>query len=72
MKSEAALLKLFQSIDRKDIEGAADYLRENGTVITKGTHVTLTGSGCNGRCVKFRIKGQSTEYWALAVDLKGE
>lgn len=70
MKSEAALLRLFHLMDQKDIEGAAEYLRENGVVITKGTNITILSFGCDGRCVRFRIKAQPREYWALAADAK--
>jgi|GEM_PF-2554595 len=70
MKSEAALVELLHFINQKDIERAAEYLRGNGLVITKGTHITILDSGCDGRCVKFSIKGRQGVYWAMAADVK--
>ena len=37
----------------------------------KGTEVILSELGCDGRCIKFQVKGGQTDYWTV-LTMDGE
>jgi hypothetical protein len=65
MKTEADMKAFLEFRRLKQFDAAWKLLNLNGLFLKKGTEVILTGSGCDGECVRFRIKGLKKEYWAL-------
>ncbi|HMK34003.1 MAG TPA: hypothetical protein VK463_02975 [Desulfomonilaceae bacterium] len=65
MKTEAAFTKLLQLLNKDEVTAAAEYLKTEGLLLRDGTEVILTEVGCDGLCVKFRVKGEDKEYWTV-------
>jgi hypothetical protein len=65
MKSEESFMKLLQLLRQDDVRAAADYLKAEGQLMRDGTEVVLTEVGCDGLCVKFRVKGEEAQYWTV-------
>jgi hypothetical protein len=65
MKSEAAFIELLRLMKQDDFKKAAEYLKTDGKLMMNGTEVIFTEVGCDGQCVKFRVKGEMEEYWTV-------
>ena len=71
MKTEEDFRRLLELFETDDTKAAADYLKDHGLVMAKGTEVILSVVGCDGRCVKFQVKGGQTDYWTV-LTMDGE
>ncbi|HMK36356.1 MAG TPA: hypothetical protein VK463_14875 [Desulfomonilaceae bacterium] len=65
MKSEEAFGKLLDLLRRDDRKAVADFFKTEGTLMPVGTEVVLLEVGCDGHCIKFRVKGDPSEYWTV-------
>jgi len=65
MKTEEDFGRLLDLLEKGEMKAAADYLKDHGSVMAKGTEVILSVVGCDGRCVKFQVKGGQTDYWTV-------
>jgi hypothetical protein len=71
MKTEEAFKKLLGLLEQNETKAAAEYLRADGLLMEKGTEVILSELGCEGRCIKFQVKGGQTDYWTV-LTMDGE
>ena len=71
MKTQEAFRKLLGLLEKSETKAAAEYLRADGLLMEKGTEVILSEVGCDGRCVKFQVKGGQTDYWTV-LTMDGE
>ena len=71
MKTEEAFKKLLGLREQNETKAAAEYLRADGLLMEKGTEVILSELGCEGRCIKFQVKGGQTDYWTV-LTMDGE
>jgi hypothetical protein len=71
MKTEEAFRKLLGLLEKNETKTAAEYLRDDGLLMEKGTEVILSEVGCDGQCVKFQVKGGQTDYWTV-LTMDGE
>jgi hypothetical protein len=71
MKTEESFSKLLGLLEKNETKAAAEYLRADGLLMEKGTEVILSQVGCDGRCVKFQVKGGQTDYWTV-LTMDGE
>lgn len=71
MKTEEGFKKLLGLLEQNETKAAAEYLRSEGLLMEKGTEVILSEVGCDGRCIKFQVKGSQTNYWTV-LTMDGE
>jgi hypothetical protein len=71
MKTEEGFRRLLGLLEGSDTRAAAEYLGADGLLMEKGTEVILSELGCEGRCVKFQVKGDPTNYWTV-LTMDGE
>jgi hypothetical protein len=71
MKTEEDFKTLLELFEKDEMKAAADYLKDHGLVMAKGTEVILSVVGCDGGCVKFQVKGDQTDYWTV-LTMDGE
>ncbi len=57
--------------EKSEMKAPADYLDPDGLVMAKGTEAILSEVGCDGRCAKFQIKHDQTDYWTV-LTMNGE
>ena len=71
MKTEEGFRKLLGLLEKNETKAAAEYLSADGLLMEKGTEVILSELGCEGRCIKFQVKGGQTDYWTV-LTMDGE
>ena len=71
MKTEDGFSKLLGLLEKNETKAAAEYLSADGLLMEKGTEVILSELGCEGRCIKFQVKGGQTDYWTV-LTMDGE
>jgi len=71
MKTEEAFKRLLQLLEGGQTQAASDYLKEKGLLMPNGAEVILKEVGCDGKCVKFQIKGDQTDFWTV-LTMDGE
>jgi hypothetical protein len=71
MKTEEGFKKLLGLLEQNETKAAAEYLRSDGLLMEKGAEVILSEVGCDGRCIKFQVKGGQTNYWTV-LTMDGE
>jgi hypothetical protein len=71
MKTEEDFKKLLGLLENNDTKTAAEYLKADGLLMEKGTEVILSELGCEGRCIKFQVKGGQMDYWTV-LTMDGE
>jgi hypothetical protein len=67
MKTEENFVKLLRLLEKNDLKAATEYLKTDGLLMEQGTEVKVEQVGCDGLCLKFRIEGDSSQYWTVST-----
>lgn len=67
MKTEENFLKLLGLLEKNDLKAATEYLKADGLLMEQGTKVIVEEVGCDGLCLKFKIEGDSSQYWTVSI-----
>lgn len=67
MKTEENFVKLLGLLEKNDLKAATEYLNAEGLIMEQGTKVIVEQVGCDGFCLKFKIEGDSSQYWTVSI-----
>jgi hypothetical protein len=67
MKTEKNFVKLLGLLENNNLKAATEYLKTDGLLMEQGTKVIVEQVGCDGLCLKFKIEGDSSQYWTVSI-----